>query len=117
MAVKYSFELQGDNVLTDMFYSNIWVVKGKAERQFSSVVVGDGELAVPINKLGVLAKIMAYSTNATMTITHATGTVVIPINGILVWEVPSTFSSTITGITVSTTNTQLTDIDVTIVGV
>ena len=120
MAVLLRHEIVGDKVIADNYLEETLLITGKSEQEFYNVITTDGWLSVPISKLGTISKIIANSINANIRITYTDGgdqTMILPINGLFVYSVQTTFSTTITAIDVSTDSTQALDIIVSVLGV
>ena len=117
MSVKIDFNVQGNKEVADRFYTETLTLKGKVERDIDDAINTDGDIVIPITKIGTLSKIFAYSTNAVLKVTDGTGTYSLPINGTFYWSVSSAYASTITALSVSTTSTQAVDIKISVYGV
>ncbi len=120
MSAKINFEIIGNKELTDVYSTEDITVAGKVERNLTDVVTGDGWISIPISKIGTISKIIVNSTSANLRIGYNESdpsSIIIPINGLFVYSVLATFADTITSIDIATDNTQVTDIDVTVIGV
>ena len=120
MSAKINFEIIGNKELTDVYNTEDITVSGKVERNLTDVVTGDGWISIPITKIGTISKIIVNSTSANLRIGYNESdpsSIIIPISGLFIYSVLESFSDLITSIDISTDNSQVTDIDVTIVGV
>ena len=82
---------------------------------FHDLIDTDGDVAVPITKLGTLLAIQVNG-DAVLKITDGSGTQEINVNGYLLYELNATYAATITAITITTPSTTVTDVEVTIYG-
>lgn len=117
---KINFEILGNQELTDVYHTEDINVIGKVERNITGAVTGDGWISIPTTKIGDISKIIVDSVSANLRIGYDSldpKSITIPISGLFVYSVLSSFADEITSIDVGTDNTQVTDIDITIIGV
>ena len=117
MSIKIDFNVQGNREVSDRFYTETITLKGKIERDIDDAINTDGDIAIPITKIGTLSKIFAYSTNAILKVTDGTGTYSLPINGPFYWSLTTAYAATVTALSVSTLATQAVDIKISVYGV
>lgn len=120
MSAKINFEILGNKELTDVYNTEDITVSGRVERNLNDVVTGDGWISIPITKIGTISKIIVNSTSANLRIGYNESdpsSIIIPIGGLFVYSVLSSFAEEITTVDIGTDNTQVTDIDITIIGV
>ena len=116
MAITLDFTIKGNNEITDRFYTESINLKGKIESKILDLVDSDGLIELPIGKLGDLAYIIVFSTNAKLILTtDAPETLAIPIKNLLVWNVGN-LTGALTKIEVSTTSSEAIGVEVFLLG-
>jgi hypothetical protein len=118
-------EIIGNKIVTDLYSTEDIVVIGKSEIELNSLVLSDSWKTVPISKIGTISKIIANVTtdsttvdpSANLQIIHASGTVNLPFNGILVYSVEETFANSITGVNIGTSSTTAMNCNIAVYGI
>ena len=117
MATNMFFKIAGSSDLSNIEYNKEISLIGKSEITLDSVVNTDGNIDIPIGNIGTISSIIIESTDAILTISDTSpGSNVLNVSGFLHYGVDSTYSGTIDGITVSTTNTTGVSIKVILIG-
>lgn len=116
MALKINYEIVGDKTINDYFLSHTFTLAGKVERKIDSLVDTDGAISIPIDKLGTISYIVAYSLNAVITITAGGVSTELNVKGLLVYDIDETYAGTITAITVETASTEAVDVEIKVYG-
>lgn len=117
MAITLNVELIGNKEASNRYDSSIIELDGKVETQLSRITSTDGYIDMPIVRIGTINTIIVNSISANLRITTTTSPIIIPINGIFVWQLLESFAGNITGVAVSTSSSTAVAIDVSIFGV
>ena len=112
-----NLSVQGKNNLTDTLYTDEFLPVSKAEIEFNEISVLDGLISVP-TQIGEFTKLLAYSENANIKITNtSSGVIDLPISGVLYYNFPTSFSSSISDIDVYTNSIIPVDIKISLIAV
>ena len=117
MAITINFEIKGNKEITDVYSTETLTLKGKVEQIISGAVVSDGDIAIDFARVGTVSKIIIESDDCYLKIGPLGDIRTLPISGMFIYSVFKDFADTMDVLSVGTTNTQATDIKITVLGV